>query len=199
MADFVQSPALPEFCASVVNRHACAWPPTEDQLARYFLAHFGVARFAHYDGIVNWCGEVGIRFSAERLPQDLRGLNYWHENVFAIVMPINGGCFISREHTLLHELREVLEGILGHSGNPTVSDPDALESRAEQFAACVRIAICLESSRDFVEMARGVRDPLGRLFAYGLAGAAAAVLILAAIGVRQLETRFDTQQLARPT
>jgi len=193
MADFVQSPALPEFCAAVVNRHASAWPPTEDQLARYFLAHFGVARFARYDGIVNWCGEVGVRFSTERLPQDLRGLNYWHENVFAIVMPINGGCFISREHTLLHELREVLEGILGHSGNPTVSDRDALESRAEQFAACVRIAICLESSKDFIEIARCVRDPLGRLFAYGLAGVSTAALILGSIGVRQLEARFEAQ------
>ena len=93
----------------------------------------------------------------------------------------------------------MLEGILGHSGNPTVGDRDALESRAEQFAACMRIAICLESSKDFVEIARGVRDPLGRLFAYGLAGAATAVLILGAMGVRQLEARFDAQQQVRPT
>src|ERR1043165_9407844 len=171
MADFVQSSALPEFCAAVVARHAHAWPPTEDQLARYFLAHFGIARFAHYDGIVDWCGEVGIQFSTDEFPHDLRGLNYWHENVFSIVMPTNGGCFISWEHTLLHELREVLEGVFGHLRQPT-SDRDALESRAEQFAACVRIAVCLESSKDFVEIARGVRDPLGRLFAYGLAGAA---------------------------
>lgn len=199
MADFAQSPALPEFCTAVVTRRADAWPPTEDQLARDFLAHFGIARFTHYDWIVNWCGEVGVQFSTDDFPHDLRGLNYWHENAFSIVMPINGGCFISREHTLIHELREVLEGILGHSGNPTVSDRNALESRAEQFAACVRIAVCLELSKDFVKMAGGVRDPLGRLFAYGLAGAATAVLILSSIGVRQLEARFDAQQLARPT
>jgi hypothetical protein len=198
MADFFQSRALPEFCAAVVNRHDSAWPPTEDQFARDFLAHFGIARLAHYEGIIKWCGEVGVQFSTAELPHDMRGFNYWHEDTFSITMPINGGCFISREHTLFHELRELLEHSFRHLERPTASG-NALESRAEQFAACVRIAICLEASKDFFEMARGVRDPLTRLLAYGLAGAATGVLVLGSIGVRQLEAQFDAQQLAGPT
>jgi len=196
--DTVQSRALLEFCAAVADKYAPVWPPTEDQLARDFLAHFGIARLAHYDGIIKWCGEVGVQFSTEELPHDMRGFNYWHENTFSITMPINGGCLISREHTLFHELRELLEHNFRHTGRPTAVGA-ALESRAEQFAACVRIAVCLESSKDFVETARGVRDPLGRLFAYGLAAAATGVLILGCMSVRQLEAHFDAQQLAQPT
>ena len=198
MPDFFQSRALPDFCAAVVNRHDSAWPPTEDQLARDFLAHFGLARLAHYDGLVKWCEEVGINFSTAKLPHDVRGFNYWHENTHSIIMPIDGGCFISREHTLFHELRELLEHNFRNTGRPTAIG-DALECRAEQFAACVRIAIYLESSKVFFAMARSVRDPLMRLFAYGLAGAATGVLVLSSIGVRQLEAQFDAQHPVRST
>lgn len=198
MPNFFQSRALPEFCAAVVNRHDSAWPPTEDQLARDFLAHFGIARLAHYDGIIKWCGEVGVQFSTAELPHDMRGFNYWHENTFSITMPFNGGCFISREHTLFHELRELLEYVFEDLGHP-IADSNTLESRAEEFAACVRIAVFLESSKEFFEIASGVRDPIGRLLAYGLVGAATAVLVLSSAGIRQLETRFDAQQSLRPT
>jgi len=43
------------------------------------------------------------------MPPDLCGFNYWHENSPSIVTPFRGGNPISREHTVLHELREVLE------------------------------------------------------------------------------------------
>lgn len=58
MPDTCRSSSLPEFCAAVVNRHASAWPPAEDQLAREFLAHFGIARFGYFDG------SNGVRKSA---------------------------------------------------------------------------------------------------------------------------------------
>src|SRR5688572_29236002 len=119
MPDFVQSRALPEFCAAVVNRHGSAWPPTEDQLAQDFLANFGIARLTHFDGLVKWCGEIGVNVSTMELPHDLRGGNFWHEQNMSIVMPANGGCFISREHTLLHEVRELLEHVFGHLGQRT--------------------------------------------------------------------------------
>jgi hypothetical protein len=146
--DNAKSLALPEFCAAVMKRRAFEWPPTEGQLAEDFLAHFGIARLGFYDGLVKWCGEVGVDVSTMELPHDLRGVNFWHEKNMSIVMPVNGGCFISREHTLLHEVRELLEGIFAHLGHPTGGGA-TLESRAEQFAACVRMAMFLESSKDY--------------------------------------------------
>jgi hypothetical protein len=65
------------------------------------------------------------------------------------------------------------------------------ESRAEQFAVCVRMAVSLGFSKDCFAMARGVRDPLGRACAYGLTGAVTVVLALGCVGVRQLETRMS--------
>lgn len=190
MPDFVPSHVLPKFCAAVVNRHASAWPPTEDQFAREFLAHFGIAQRGSYDGLVKWCGEVGVDVSTKDLPPDLRGANFWHEKNMSIVMPVDGGCFISREHTLFHEVRELLEWEFEHLGHSS-GDPDTLESRAEQFAACVRVAMFIESSKDFFRLATDVRNPFGRVCAYGLVVAVTAASVVGCAGIRQLEARFE--------
>jgi hypothetical protein len=186
MPDTVQSCALPDFCAAVVNRHASAWPPTEHQLAQEFLAHFGIARFGFYDALVKWCGQVGIDVSAREIPHDLRGSNFRYENAMSIVMPTNGGWFISREHTLLHELRELLEHNFRDLEHP-IADEDTRESRAEQFAASVRMATFLEFSKDLFKLAGEVRNPLGRACAYGLVGLVTVASVLGCAGIRQLE------------
>jgi hypothetical protein len=186
----LQSRALSEFCAAVVNRHAPAWPPTENQLAHEFLAYFGIARLGFYDGLVTWCGEVGVVVSMAELPHDVSGVNFWHEKNMSIVMPVNGGCLISREHTLFHELRELLEWEFEHLGQP-LGDPDTLESRAEEFAATMRIALVLESSKDIFRIAGSVRDPLARFCANGLAGLVVAGAVLGCAYVRHLEAGFD--------
>ena len=196
--DNAKSLALPEFCAAVVNRHASAWPPTENQLAQEFLAHFGIARLGFYDGLIKWCGEVGIEVSAREIPHDLRGSNFRYENAMSIVMPMNGGCFISREHTLLHELRELLEHHLSDLGRP-IADEVTRESRAEQFAACVRMAVFVESSKEFFQLAGDVKNPLGRVCAYGLVGAVTAALVVGCAGIRQLEAQVEAQSPYLPT
>ena len=196
--DNARSLALPEFCAAVVNRHAFAWPPTEHQLAQEFLAHYGVTRLGFYDGLLNWCGEVGINVSMMDLPPDLRGANFWHERNVSIVMPPNGGCFISREHTLLHELRELLEWEFEHLGHSS-GDLDTRESRAEQFAACVRMAMFVESSKDFFKLASDVRNPLGRVCAFGLVGALTVAAVVSCAGIRQLEAQVEARQASRAT
>lgn len=183
--------ALPEFCAAVVKKHADAWPPTEHQLAQDFLEHFGIARLGFYDGLVKWCGEVGIDVSMrDSLPHDLRGANFWHEASMSIVMPVNGGCFISREHTLLHELRELLEWEFERLASSS-GDPNTREPRAEQFAACVRIAVVVESSKDFFKVASDVQNPLGRACVYGLVGLVTVASVVGCAGIRQLEAHFD--------
>lgn len=195
--DNAKSLALPEFCAAIVNRHASAWPPTENQLAQEFLAHFGIARLGFYDGLVKWCGEVGVDVSTRELPHDLRGANFWHEKNMSIVMPVNGGCLISREHTLFHELRELLEWEFDHLGHSC--DLDTLESRADQFAACVRMAMFVESSKDFFKLASDVQNPIGRACAYGLVGVLTVAVVVGCARVRQLEAQFEARQAPRPT
>ena len=192
------SRTLPEFCAAVATRHASAWPPTEYQLAQEFLAHFGLTRLGFYDELVEWCGEVGIHVSTRDLPDDMRGGNFWHEQNMSIVLPMNGGCFISREHTLLHEVRELLEHNFGHLGHG-IADGNAREQRAEEFAACVRIAILLESSKDFFKLASNVQNPLGRVCAYGLVGALTVAAVMSCAGIRQLEAQFEARQASLAT
>jgi hypothetical protein len=198
MPDTAQSSALLEFCAAVVHRYASAWPPTENQLAQEFLAHFGTAGLGFYDGLVKWCADVGVHVSTRDLPHDMRGGNFWHEQNMSIVLPVNGGCFISREHTLLHELRELLEHNFGHLGYP-IADGDARERRAEEFAACVRMAVFVESSKEFFQLAGDVKNPLGRVCAYGLVGALTVAALVGCAGIRQLEAQFEAQQTGQST
>lgn len=128
----------------------------------------------------------------------MRGFNYWYENTLSITMPIGGGCFISREHTLLHEFRELLEHNFTDLGRPTAVG-DALEPRAEQFAACVRIAMFLESSKDFFKLAGDVKSPVGRVCAYGVVGALTVAAAVGCAGIRQLEAQFEARQARRAT
>ena len=77
-------------------------------------------------------------------------------------MPVNGGHFLSREHTVLHEVRELLERIFEDLGHP-IANRNTPESRAEQFAATARIALVPEFSKDFFGITGTVRDPTFRL------------------------------------
>jgi hypothetical protein len=149
-------------------------------------------------GSSKWCGEVGVHVSMMELPHDLRGGNFWHEQNMSIVMPVNGGCFISREHPLLHEARELLEKLFSHLGYPT-SEGAVLEARAEQFAACARMAVFVEPSKHFFQLAGDVKNPFGRVCAYGLVGALTVAAVVGCTGIRQLEAQFETRQASRAT
>jgi hypothetical protein len=194
----VQSQAIPAFCLAVVERHASTWPPSEDQLARDFIAHLGIAQLGSYPGLVKWCARVGIDVSMTELPDDLHRANFWRENNMSIVMPPDGGYLISREHTLLYEIRELLEGEFSHLKHPTDTG-DALETRADQFAASVRIATSVELSKTLFQFAKDVRNPLRRACAYGLAGMVTLTLVINCVGVRRLETQVEAQKPGRAT
>jgi hypothetical protein len=95
-------------------------------------------------------------------------------------------------------LRELLEWQFEHLGHSS-GHLDTRESRAEQFAACARMPVFVELSKDYFTMAGGVRDPLGRACAYGLVGAVTVALVVGCPGVRQLEARFDARPSGQST
>ncbi len=72
-------------------------------------------------------------------------------------------------HTLLHELREILEHIFTDLGRPTV-DKESLEARAERFAIETRIAASFDMWKTHFEGAKKIQSIWWRRAAYVLIG-----------------------------
>lgn len=141
------------FCREVIPRYATNWPPSEHRLAEDFVRHFSVGRLFRFEEVAQLCAKFEIDFSSASLPEGLRGHNSYYQGRRAITLsdqePIPG----SREHTALHELRELLEYTFRDLGYPTVAGEN-LEEHAERFAIETRIASASELWKELVETAR---------------------------------------------
>ncbi len=129
---------LVTFCRGVVSKHVSRWPPEESKLADEFIAHFGFAAIATFENQLKLCESLGIKVSETTLPENLRGHNCCYGNQREIQIHNGKGHVITREHTLLHELREILEHIFHDMGYATAKERSAIEVRAETFASSVR-------------------------------------------------------------
>ena len=141
-ADIQPPLTLPGFCQAVISKHASAWPPGEASLADEFLAFFQVEGFLGFLRFApeELCNKLGIRVTIRDLPQGLRGHNCAYEEKREIVIgAVNGPAATlgSQEHTLFHELRELIEYEFQKLGYPTAVG-SRLEERAESFASLVR-------------------------------------------------------------
>jgi hypothetical protein len=76
---------------------------------------------------------------------------------------------------------------------------DSREVRAEQFAAFVRIAIFIGSSKDFFRLASDIQNPLGRVCAYGVVGALTVAAVVGCASIRHHEAQFEAQYPERLT
>ncbi len=123
----------------MVSRCATDWPPSEGKLAEEFVSFFQVGPFPNIDGWVQLCGNLDIQVHACTLPRELCGYHCCYEGTRTIWVHEEELFVGTREHSLLHELREILEHIFEDLGQPTVGK-ESLETLAEQFASCVRVA-----------------------------------------------------------
>jgi hypothetical protein len=168
-APLVQPRTLGDFCAQIVARHAATWPPSEPILANAFAAHLGYEHMGSFEGLVRWCGSVGIQVSTKSLPHDVRGYHYWFRDKCEIFVDEDSRLVVSREHTVFHELRELMEHVFREMGFPTLGE-NALESHAEAFAMHTRTAVVLETSKWLFDGAERVQSTWGRRSAYLLVG-----------------------------
>lgn len=133
-------PTLRSFCEHVIATHSVSWPPDENILSQEFVSSFQVNGFISLGDLERLCRQLGIVVSVQLLPSGLRGHNcVYREEREIVVGTVEGptAVFGSREHTLLHELRELMEYEFHRLGCPTANGAH-LESRAEMFASSVR-------------------------------------------------------------
>jgi hypothetical protein len=132
--------SLLAFCQESVSRYLGNWPPGEEVLAREFVSRFSLHRYPRLEDLMSFCSNLGIEASISTLPQELRGLNGCYGDRKTIVICEEERFPGTKEHTLFHELREILEYAFRDLGFPTETDGQ-MEVRAERFAAQVRLTI----------------------------------------------------------
>jgi hypothetical protein len=158
----VSPPEYPQplvtFCQGVVSKYAFQWPPEESKLAEAFIAHFSLAKFATFEDQLKLCESLGIKVSEAILPENLRGYNCCYGDEREIQIHNGKGYFITREHTVLHELREILEYIFQDMGHPTSKERSALEARAETFASSVRTNTFTDMWKDILPAAEKIQS-----------------------------------------
>lgn len=131
------SPTLESYCHAVICKYSENWPPTEQKLAEEFLPFFSLTHLLD-NQLFELCQKLGVEISFAALPEGLYGLNACHSNKRGIVLTsteiVPGG----NTHTLLHELRELLEYGFSDLGRPTVGE-SGIEYHAESFAQAARL------------------------------------------------------------
>ncbi len=134
--------SLRGFCQHVVATYTGKWPPSEEFIAAEFVTFFKLGPLVAFSGLADLCSSLGINVSVTRLPVTLRGHNFAYQETRRIIIAEKTGkasVFGSREHTLLHELRELIEYEFAKMQSPTAASFKDKEERAEDFAAEVRV------------------------------------------------------------
>jgi len=128
--------ALVAFCESVGAKRASEWPPTEETLAQEFVEHFNLHGMASLNELKEFCASSAIILRIESLSKSLWGYNRRYQDKREIL--ISETQLLTKEHTLLHELRELIEYEFRDLGMPICTHADR-EERAERFAFSVRM------------------------------------------------------------
>lgn len=178
------TPAQPlaNFCAVFLSRHKEHWPPDESTLAHEFDEQFAIGLLSNAEKISAFAKELGIDASFAALPDVLHGFNCSIDGQTIIVLRDKETFPGSREHTLFHELREVIEYHFRNEGYPTAKGAE-LEKRAELFATEVRLASMMKLFGPLFDSAKAIEQTWKRWLAFAgiitlILGAGAACFLL---------------------
>ena len=163
--------SLHDFCQEVIGRHGEKWPPSERDIAEEFLRYFG-----HIDPVQGRASleklaeSLGIEISNASAPEDLPGCHCCYGGKQRIVVSDHRAYALSQEHTILHELREIMERPFQELGRPVFSEATK-EIHAEQFAIAVRTRAEWESLRPLFDWALEIKSTWRKVAAFVLLGA----------------------------
>lgn len=128
---------LKAFCRVVIANCGDSRPPSEEGIAEQFVTYFRLGALSSFDSLKQLCVQLGIEVAVRAMPEDLRGHNSSYNGSRTIVISANQAFPGADAHTILHELREILEHVLKELGFHIAKDAVELEQRAEHFAMLV--------------------------------------------------------------
>ena len=167
------------FCEAVVTNHSAKWPPDESTIAEEFVSFFRMEKVLEFKDLERFCQQLEVGVSIRKLPREFGGHNHTYQGKREILIgTATEGALGSREHTLLHELRELIEHEFRAMGHPVVSDLSDREERAERFAGFVRAFAAIKSWQPLFDGIGAIKSGWGKL---GMILLAAALVIVSSI------------------
>lgn len=157
---------LDDFCQSVLAKYAESWPPTEEQLAQEFVTTFKLSALSSFQTLQVLCASLGVEVSVRPMPRELRGHNSSYEGRRTILIAAEQDFPGADTHTVLHELREIIEQILSTLDRKTAISLHERELRAETFAASVLSYALLRKLPGAFEQAKKIDKKWWRYGAY---------------------------------
>lgn len=127
------------FCQNFVSRNQIPWPPDEETLAAEFVSYFQSVNFLTMSELEQFCIATGIDLTKKSLPKDLLAFNCFPNGKRIIELDDHPENRLIQPHTILHEVRELLEYSFRDLDHPTVVDPEEIEMRADEFASLVMV------------------------------------------------------------
>ena len=203
MSDSAVSPAIAmgrvaEFCQRVVTEHSEHWPISEKTLAEEFLAFTGLHLVANLEEVSEVCqSKLGISVSRSSMPDGLRGHNFSYGKERKILIATDQDYYGATLHTLLHELREILESEFRGLDHPIAGSDNAdLEKHAEDFATTLQVTAAFKAVPIFFESAREIERKWLRIGAYLLIILGAIAYTLSCLSTTQIESNLANSRLA---
>jgi hypothetical protein len=175
-SDLFVGDKLTAFCEECTARNAGAWPISERNLAMEFIKHFNIPPIVLITHLMGLCAALNIELVRDELPPDLLGLNASIGYKRVIVYSGRSGDLILREHTILHEIREIIESILRKLDFPTV-EPSEMEFHANAFASEVMAIGTQDEFGYWYEYAAEIESTWWRIGALLLIGACSAFVL----------------------
>ena len=164
--EVAHSDQLALFCRDFVSRYPKQLV-TEEMLARHFVSFFKISPFVHMANLTEFCKSVGIVLWKEILPPDLMGINGSVGNLRKVIISDRAEDLFFQEHTVLHEIREIIEHVFCDLGSP-ISKPEEIEGRASEFASFVMDLPCEEVFETWVKDAACIESVWKRVMAISL-------------------------------
>jgi hypothetical protein len=124
---------LRAFCEACILREGQKWPVSELELASAFVKFFNVPPLAHVGSLEGFFVQTRIELRKGDLPSDLLGVNMSFQGRRRIDLSGHGEQQHSQLHTVLHEIREIIENEFSRLGFDT-TDSRELEASADEFA-----------------------------------------------------------------
>jgi len=190
---------IAEFCRSIIIKYCEHWPVSESVLAEEFLPFFGLDSFLTFEGVAQFCrSRLRIPVAIANMPGELRGFNGSYGEKREIVIAANHDIPDAKLHTLLHELRELIEHGFQKLGKPIVQNgSDDLEDRAEAFASSVQMSATIKLIPKFMDVAAEIEKKWMRIGAYVLTFAGAIFYCFACASIPRIEDAFAAERLRK--
>jgi hypothetical protein len=191
----IQPPlTLRGYCEAFISKHSGTWPPSEHTLAQEFVTFFEIHAFLKLEDLEKRCEMLGVNVSVRDLPKGLRGHNCAYQGNREIVIGRVEGPAATMgipEHTLFHELRELIEYEFQKMGRPIATASD-LESRAETFAGAVRAMGYVNAWKPMIEGIPDIKSGWVRFGAFALVSVLVVVVSFSCLLLPRWEDRLPS-------